>query len=92
MFLGFFCSQVWSDPAHPARIDRALIVAKSDSSAVWPSERGIRGVLTQTVSSALVVSNVTFVDFKYNNTFAVEPCAKCKFMQASVCKYSQGDA
>ncbi|GAQ89759.1 hypothetical protein KFL_005590010 [Klebsormidium nitens] len=84
---GIEIAQVWSVPSNPARINRALIVAKSDPNAAWPSGRDLRGVLTQTVSSALRVNNVTFVNFKYNNTYALEPCAKCKFQQGGWSTY-----
>ena len=81
-------------------IHGALIVAKSDegfvgSAGYWPSDRGIRGIISQSpkpiqFNSMMAIANVTFWGFNGGQFIALEACGKCKQLQGAVQTYVKG--
>ena len=81
-------------------VKNALIVARSSqgqvgTAAYWPSNRGIKGLITQTpnhISSRafLGVSNVTFWNFNGGQFYALEACGKCKKGQGASTTFFEG--
>jgi hypothetical protein len=76
-------------------LSEALVVARSDKARVpdisdsedWPSDRGVRGVITALAHTSL--NQVTFVGFgRDQDAFALEPCAKCKILQGGFHTYT----
>eukprot|EP00976_Prorocentrum_cordatum_P076812 1182448-Prorocentrum_minimum.AAC.8 len=64
----------------------ALVVARSAEGAVgtaaaWNARRGIRGIITQSRSSRMIVRNVTLWGFTGGQLVALEACGKCKVQQ-----------
>eukprot|EP00899_Mesostigma_viride_P025002 jgi/Mesvir1/5687/Mv15702-RA.1 len=64
----------------PNRVTSSIIVGRRNSDP-WLSPRGVRGLLTQSVSSGLEINGLTLMNFNDPQLFAIEPCAKCKEFQ-----------
>lgn len=87
-------------------IRNSLIISRTEAgkqgtAGVWPSGRGVRGLLTQSPppghakhSSLLSAVNVTFVNFtlaaEQGQFRALEHCAKCKTFQGGGTTFTQG--
>jgi hypothetical protein len=69
-------------------LSEALVVVRNNKARIpdisdsedWPSDRGIRGIITGQAHMSL--DKVTFVGFGANQSaLALEPCGKCKVFQ-----------
>lgn len=71
-------------------MDNSVIVKRSaegdfSTAGFWDSSRPIRGLITQSRSSNLKITNTAFVNFLEDGQgFALEACAKCKVQQGGV--------